>query len=281
MQGFLIYEAVELERNRWFAEQCIAGATKRGHLLELKLAEQFSIGLKDEKPALWYNGQPCAAPDFAIVRSHDYWLTAQLESMGVRCFNNAHVCRICNDKALTHAYLAGKGVPMADTVYITPHLSLAKAPFLPAVVKAAGGHGGKQVFWVNTQEEYQKVCADLQPGHILVQRPAKTLGKDLRVYVLGNKVLAAVLRSNEADFRSNFSLGGRVEAVELTAAQQALVQKVLQHFDLDFAGIDFIFDGERILLNEIEDVVGSRMLYQTTNLDVVELYLNHIFKKLS
>ncbi len=280
MQGFLIYEKVELERNRWFAEKCIAGAARRGHLLELKLAESFSIGLKNGRPALWYNGQECPAPEFAIVRSHDYWLPQQLKAMGTRCFNNATVCRICNDKALTHAHLSDKGVPMLDTYYVTPQFALPQAPFLPAVVKSAHGHGGKQVFWVDTQEEYARVCNSLQPGHIVVQRPAKTLGKDLRVYVLGNRVLAAVLRTGQGDFRSNFSLGGKVEAYTLTPAQQTLVEDILQHFDLDFAGLDFVFDGEKMYLNEIEDVVGTRMLYQTTDLDAAELYLDYIFKNI-
>ena len=281
MQGFLIYEQAELSRNGWFVQKCMDFATRHGLNLELKLADRFSLGIQNNAPALWYEGQSVSAPQFAIVRSHDYRLTEQLEALGTRCFNNGQVARICNNKALTHAYLAGKGIPMVDTFYYTRHFALPNAPFLPAVVKAAGGHGGTQVFWAETQAEYQSICQELRPfGDVVVQRPAKTLGKDMRVYVLGNQILAAVLRTGKDDFRSNFSLGGRVEAVTLTQDQIALVQRVLEHFSFDYAGLDFIFDGEQMLLNEIEDVVGSRMLYQTTELDAVELYLQYVLKNI-
>lgn len=278
MLGFLVYETVELERNRWYVQKCITGAAQRGHRLELKIAENFSLGIQNSRPALWYEGAPCNLPDFVIMRGHDWRLSRQFEDLGVKCFNNSTVCRICNDKAATHAYLATKGVPMLDTVFVSRAFPVQKAPFLPAVVKTAGGHGGKQVFWVDAQPQYERVCADIV-GDYIVQRPAGTLGKDLRVYILGNQILAAVLRTGQGDFRSNFSLGGRVEAYTLTPEQQALVENILRHFDFDLAGLDFVFDGEKMYLNEIEDVVGSRMLYQTTDLDAAELYLDHIFKK--
>ena len=94
------------------------------------------------------------------------------------------------------------------------------------------------------------------------------------------KILAAVLRRSETDFRSNFSLGGEVSLVDPPAEICEMVETLQTKFAFDFVGVDFIRDEGKWILNEIEDVVGSRMLYKTANLDVAELYLQHVAKEM-
>ena len=59
-----------------------------------------------------------------------------------------------------------------------------------------------------------------------------------------------------------------------------MVSALQTKFAFDFVGVDFIRDEGKWILNEIEDVVGSRMLYKTANLDVAELYLQHVAKQM-
>ena len=59
----------------------------------------------------------------------------------------------------------------------------------------------------------------------VIQRPASELGKDVRVYAIGNRIVQAMLRVSETDFRSNFCLGGQAELYELGAEEQYMVQK--------------------------------------------------------
>ena len=110
----------------------------------------------------------------------------------------------------------------------------------------------------------------------IYQKLASDTGKDLRVYITGNKVTAAMLRTSENDFRSNFSLGGKASVCTLSAEEKAMVEKMIDGLDIGHCGIDLIFDNGEPVFNEIEDVVGSRMLYKYTDIDVVEEFVEYI-----
>ena len=129
-----------------------------------------------------------------------------------------------------------------------------------------------------TKEEYLNLQGRLAGRRSLLQKPASDVGKDLRVYVIGNQVVAAILRTSKTDFRSNFSLGGEAAPYRLLAAEEKIVYQILEALPIDFGGIDFIFHHGRLIFNEIEDVVGARMLYACTDVDVVELFISHILK---
>ena len=74
-------------------------------------------------------------------------------------------------------------------------------------------------------------------------------------------------------------MGGRAEVYNLSDEEREKVEKVIRLFDFDFVGIDFIFNNGKIVFNEIEDVVGSRMVYTYTDIDIVEMYVDYILEK--
>ena len=150
----------------------------------------------------------------------------------------------------------------------------------PLVAKSCGGHGGTEVFWVENTTELSKVKRLLDGRKWMIQRPASELGKDVRVYAVGNRIIQAMLRVSETDFRSNFCLGGQAEPYELGAEEQYMVQKILEELKTDYVGIDFLFDQGEMVLNEIEDAVGARMLYSGTDLDILKNYMEYIKKEL-
>ena len=98
----------------------------------------------------------------------------------------------------------------------------------------------------------------------------------MRVYVIGNRIVTAFERRSETDFRSNYSLGGSARVHELTREERDVVEKVLAEMNFDFAGIDLIFDAGRPILNEIEDVVGCRMVYAQGDLDILEVFMEYL-----
>ena len=80
---------------------------------------------------------------------------------------------------------------------------------------------------------------------------------------------------------SNFKRGGSVALHGLTPQERALAQAVIDRFSsagapLTLAGVDLMNDRGRPVLNEVEDVVGSRMLYQTSDIDIVSLFLDGV-----
>lgn len=144
------------------------------------------------------------------------------------------------------------------------------------VAKSRTGRGGEQVYLLENDEDLQKLQSTSQEGFIF-QALASSPGKDLRVYVLGQEIVGAVLRKNDHSFKANYSLGGTAEAYTLNAEEVALVNSVVALFDFGLVGMDFLFDDHgSLLFNEIEDVVGCRTLCQTSDVNIVKLYLEFI-----
>ena len=99
--------------------------------------------------------------------------------------------------------------------------------------------------------------------------------------MLGDKVLGSVLRTSEMDFRSNFSLGGKVEAFETPKEVMRICLKIRKLIKSDFIGIDFFKNENEYIVNEIEDPVGCRMLYKTTDVNFIKEFTNSVTSSLS
>ena len=101
------------------------------------------------------------------------------------------------------------------------------------------------------------------------------------MYVLGDTILAAVCRTAKEGFKSNYSLGGEVSLYTLSDENISFVKKIMEQFSFGLVGIDFLVDEKgKFLFNEIEDVVGARMLYQLTSINLVEKYLQFILEQI-
>lgn len=265
MTGWLVYEKEGAERNRTFIEMHI----EKGK----RLGIDFSLILCDD-------GLPDGKPDFAIVRAMRPDISRLLEARGIWTLNNSRVSEICNNKARTYEYLAENNIPVIPWVSAKADDVPPDIAEYPVVIKPCCGHGGKNVTLIRNDAEYAAARKAIAPDEYVIQPLATTLGRDMRVYILGGAPVAAVLRIGEGDFRSNFSLGGKVEKKELTSDERELIARVCSVFDFDYCGIDIMYHEGKPVINEIEDVVGARMLYAThPELDIVDMYLEYIMKK--
>jgi RimK family alpha-L-glutamate ligase len=281
LKGWLIYDAVGKQRNGWFIEQLCRAATKRGVDLSFVLASRLKFGVKDGKKALFLDGTLTPFPDFVICRTIFPLLSEFLEASGVKVFNSAQVSRICNDKRATHLYFADCGVQMADTFFLNGLTADASDLSYPAILKSVDGHGGKEVFWLSDPKDLAFHLQKMKGRDFLVQKPV-TPGRDVRVYMLDGEILFSALRTCETDFRSNYSLGGRIAPYKPCEEMKRVAGIVYEQLKPFYVGIDFTFDSDgRPLLNEVEDVVGSRMLYQLTDLQLHELYIEKLIGKLN
>jgi len=148
------------------------------------------------------------------------------------------------------------------------------------VIKAVDGHGGKQVFLTN--ESFDLIQTGIAGSDFILQPFVKGPGVDLRVYIIGRKIVGAIKRQANNSFRANFSLGGSVTSYQCDKEIIDYVNQVVQVFDFGMVGIDFILDeNNHWLLNEIEDVVGARMLYQCQpDVHLLEQYFTFVSDKL-
>lgn len=256
ISGLIIYSGVDQEKNTWFIKKCLKAFKEKGVSLLYKDEIEVDDYLKNHSVS------------FALYRGRNCKIVELLEQKGIRCFNNSITNKIANDKWLTHELLRKENVQVIPTFS-----SLEEIDTFPIVMKSVDGHGGQEVYLINKKEEvkqYQK-----QNRRYVYQKYYPNDG-DLRLYVLNKKVIGAVYRHNKDSFKSNFSLGGEVEAYEPEKEITDLATRIASLLDADYIGVDFIKVNKEWRVNEIEDPVGARMLYKTSNIDVVELLANYI-----
>lgn len=257
MKVYIFYDSERLKKNCAFAQMLADAFKSRGAQTKVLLSEEFDF---------------TDLPDIAVMRTANYSLSRRLEEAGVKVSNNSNVCKICNDKYLTYEFFKKHNFAHMPTRPIKGG-KIPDGLKYPQIIKSSDGHGGSEVFWANSRNEASDIARGLGGKPAIIQQPAQTLGKDLRVYVLDGKIVAGALRTNNNDFRSNYSLGGSAEIIKevpQNIAQEAL--RAASLLNMDYGGIDFIFDGDRPVLNEIEDIAGARMLYNLTDLNIARLY---------
>lgn len=281
--AWLIYDKKGAVRNQSYIKMHEEEGKKLGIHVILKYAEDFTFGIHQGQLLVLYQNKKEQLPDFVICRTIYPFLSKCLEKAGIMVFNNSKVAEICNDKAKTYAYLAGKGIPLIESIFLTNQEFVQNIEEVPiqSVIKAVDGHGGEQVFLKDSYEQNEKIIKGIGRSNVIIQKLTGSLSKDVRVYIMGNKIIAAVCRTAKTGFKSNYSLGGDISLYSLNNEEEQLVYRIVKEFDFDLVGIDFLIgDDGNFILNEIEDVVGARMLYKCMDINLVGEYLGYILNKI-
>ena len=265
-KGWLLYTKEDSERNRRAVQLFCESAKDLG--LSLTLCTDFSH----------FEDVTCL-PDFVINRSRDWRISDCLEKRGIPVFNSTKVTRLCNDKAATLAWADSQGIPVLPWQPGESELLSVQQHF-PLVAKACAGHGGTEVFWIQNQKSLRRVEAAFGKEDWILQQAASEPGKDLRIYMIGNRMIKAMLRSSTVDFRSNYCLGGTASSYEPSGEVERMAKHIAEKLQSDYIGIDFLNHKGRLVLNEIEDAVGARMIYEHTRIDIIREYMEYIQSKL-
>lgn len=278
--AWLVYDRRGAERNSDYIQMHKEIGGKFGFDFELKI-------LEDIQELVSQNAAPQSAsllnPDFAIVRTIRPDFTKKLESRHIPVFNNAFVSEVCNDKGKTIQYVKeNTDIPVVQTSrFLNKDLTkeLLKQ-YNSHIIKAVDGHGGTQVF--GTWEPYERIVEGIGTSDFVIQPKIDGPGKDVRLYVVGDEIVGAVERTAREGFRANYSLGADVCTYIPSREDIQCVKELGRLFSFGLVGVDFLVcrDG-RLLLNEIEDVVGARMLYRCNpNAALLERYFAFIRDKL-
>lgn len=278
-KGLLIYKKEDYEKNQWFADQFIQNGDKYNLDIQLIFIEDLNLMIEDGRLSVYKEDGILVQPDFVINRSRNSQISLHFELMGCRVFNNSRVTEVCNHKAKTHQIINSHGIKSVKTaISITGVQSLLNYPI---ILKTNRGHGGTEVFKVNSQTELTEHMEKYEPNEVILQEICNNPGVDVRVFLLGREIIGSVKRYSNSQFKSNFSLGGMAERYSLSHNQRKLVDKIGGILDFDFVGIDFLIDRDgEFLFNEIEDAVGTRTLYQHYDYNVVDMYLEYIAKQM-
>ncbi|MBQ7039241.1 MAG: RimK family alpha-L-glutamate ligase [Clostridia bacterium] len=229
-------------------------------------------------------------PRFAIFWDKDIYLAKMLENAGVRLFNSSDAIEICDNKAKTHIRLSEKNISVPETV-IAPktfeglgytNLSFLERAIdtlgLPLVIKEAYGSFGQQVYLAKTRAEAEKIVEKIGHKDFIMQKfVASSVGRDIRINVVGDKVVASMLRINENDFRSNISNGGTALSYNPTDAQKNMAIRASKAAGLDFAGVDVMFgENNEPIICEVNSNPHFKSTLDATGINLAEHIMEHI-----
>ncbi|WP_328451111.1 RimK family alpha-L-glutamate ligase [Streptomyces sp. NBC_00386] len=213
-----------------------------------------------------------------------------LTAAGVDVVNSANATEVCGDKWRSTVALEAAGVPTPRTVLgLTPQATLAALDSLgyPALIKPLVGSWGRLVVRLPDRAGAESVLeyAAALPGpqsHLgYVQELIDKPGRDIRVIVVGGRVLGAVYRTGEA-LRTNVALGGRTRPCEVTAEITELSLAAVAAVGADIAGVDLIEDRDgRLLVLEVNHRVEFTGFQSALGdqVDVADHIVDHLLER--
>jgi gamma-F420-2:alpha-L-glutamate ligase len=229
-------------------------------------------------------------PDFIIYWDKDTALARHLEIMGFKVYNSAEAIKNCDNKSLTYQILSEYEVPMPKTInapLVYPSCKITDYTFYdtveqelgyPFVLKESYGSFGMQVYLINNRNEFLQKVDQLQYApHLYQEFIESSKGKDIRLYVVGDRVVASMLRSSESDFRANAELGGSAVTYEPTESQKELALRCAKILGVDFAGIDLLFgENNEPIVCEVNSNAHMKAIMKCTSINVAELIIDYI-----
>jgi len=277
-KGWIIYTKADAMKNQDYIRWFIQAAKNENIDLQLIYREEIAIDIQEMR--VLYEGDKIALPHLAVVRTMDFHLSKQLEALHIQTFNSSLVSELTNDRIKTYQYAQSLQIPVLATFAYPANVYPATLPIpYPFVMKSTTGKGGTAVFYVIDSATYEVAKFKLANTPYVIQSANVQLGKDLRVFIVNNTIITAILRENKTDFRANYTLGGNAAIYHLSTKEKNIIHQILSAYTFDFVGIDFLIDhnGE-LIFNEIEDVVGSRMVSHLTDINIVAIYVKHIYQ---
>ncbi|WP_138415497.1 ATP-grasp domain-containing protein [Aquibacillus sediminis] len=254
---------------------------KNNNLLSYLSAEQNTVLTQ-------LNGE---RPDFVVFADKDIQLARQIEAMGIPVFNSSQTIDICDNKISTYQQLAKQQLPIPKSI-ISPKIfpgvdEIDLASFqnvndyldFPVVIKEAYGSYGEQVYLVKTQADLLEKISLLKDRPFVIQEFIESsYGKDIRLNVVGDRVVAAMLRYEENDFRSNLA-SGKSRAYQPTEQEKQLAIAATKAVGADFAGIDLLLGEKGPIVCEVNSNALVHKTYHCTGVDVTQHIIDYIVKK--
>jgi RimK family alpha-L-glutamate ligase len=207
----------------------------------------------------------------------------RLEDRGVRVMNSPRAIERTVDKFWTSTLLEQCGLPTPDTIVCeTPEEAVAAFRELgDVIVKPLFGSMGLGMVRVSDEEMAFRVFKTIEQirGVYYLQRAVEHEGRDIRAFVLGGRVLAAIERRSEG-WRTNLSRGGTARPVELSEAWAGLAVRAAAAVGAEYAGVDLLpaRDGTVYVL-EVNGIPGWQGLQEATGVDVAGALVDHLVRR--
>jgi len=266
--------------------------------IDIQLVDPNTIDIfvnKDNKKSILVDGLESDLPQFVFPRTGSgtsYYIKAVIrhfERMGVPVINSSDAIDNVKDKLYTHQILAQSNLDIPKTMLLRHPIDVDfvdKNIGFPVIVKKISGSYGRGVFLAENKKQLRQLVtmAELtkKSYDIIIQEFVKdTWGKDLRVFVVNNKVVGCMMRqATDDDFRANITRGGEGFPYEVNEQIEWLSSESSKALHLDIAGVDLLFQNGGYKICEVNSNPGFEGMEKFTNKNIAGEIVSFIKLKL-
>ena len=279
-------------RNLYSTRRLIEAGEARGHEMPVYNHKRCYMNIMSSNPEIHYNGDAIRGVDAIIPRigaSVSFYGTAvvrQFEVMGVYSVNESVAIGRSRDKLRASQLLSRKGIGLPKTGFASAPgdtedlLNLVGGA--PVVIKLLEGTQGVGVVLAETRKAAESVVEAFRglKANFIVQEFIKEAGgADLRCFVIGDKVVASMIRQGkEGEFRSNLHRGGTAKLVKITPEERRTAVRSAKAMGLNVAGVDLLRAARGPVVMEVNSSPGLEGIEKATGKDVADMIIQFIEK---
>ena len=280
------------ERNEYETNRLVESFTTKGITAKVCHPDDFDIIVdRNIKSGIKYKGQDLELPKLVLVRLGAGILPFQLavirhfEQAGVPCVNGSIPIETVKDKLRSSQILSRAGIAIPNTMLVRwPIEDRLVTDYIgfPCVVKVVTGSYGEGVHLCERKKDYKKLVEFVEnlgnkKTMIVQEYLGDRPGEDLRVLVIGGKVVGAMLRSApEGDFRANITNGGTGSNFPVTDEIEYIARETARALNLDIAGVDLLFDDRGFRVCEANSNPGFRGFETYCNVGVADIITEYV-----
>jgi len=281
-------------KNLYSTRRMVEAGIERGHHVRVLDHLQCFMDITSDKPSIHYKDEEFSPADFDAViprigASVTFYGTAvvrQFEMMGAYCVNESVAVSRSRDKLRSLQLLSRKNIGIPTTAFAHSAKDVERlireVGGAPCVIKLLEGTQGIGVVLAETKKAAESVIQAFMGlnSNILVQEfIAEANGSDIRCFVVGDKVIAAMQRqAPEGEFRSNIHRGGTATLVKLTPQERKTAVNTAKVMGLNVCGVDLLRSNRGPLIMEVNSSPGLRGIEEATQKDIATLIIEFIEK---
>lgn len=252
-----------------------------------------ALSIHHQQLSILFRGQPLEDYDAVIPRigtsitAYGTSVLRQFEMMGCYCLNTSDAILRARDKLSSLQRMAGAGIGLPKTAFGDKPSDIPRLIDIvggaPLVVKLLEGTQGIGVVLAENQSAAESILEAFMGlnAPIMVQHYIQEAkGADIRCFVVGNSVVAAMKRQAKAgEFRSNLHRGGSATPVRLTAAERKTALQAARCMGLAVAGVDILRSDHGPVVMEVNSSPGLEGIEGTTGVDVAGAMLDYLIRQ--
>lgn len=276
--------------NSYSTRRLKEAALERNYKVKVLNTLKFAIDLDQGHPDLYFRQKQLSNYDAVLPRigaSITYYGTSvvrQFEEMDVFCANTANGITNSRDKLRSLQILSRHHIGIPRTTFVNDKKdvlpAIERVGGAPVVIKLIEGTQGIGVLLAESIKAAESIIELLQSQkqNVLIQKfVAESKGKDIRAFVVGDRVVAAMRRVAQGqEFRSNVHRGGVAEAIDLPEAYRQTAVRSAQILGLRVAGVDMLESAAGPQVMEVNSSPGLEGIERCTNLDIAGAIVEYI-----